>query len=1062
MEISASCFGKRIEVGVTRSAVRVRTLGCGLALSLVLVSNLVPASADPVESAGGLAGAQVDCVSEAETVDEAAEVSVACDQETLVAAELTEWSTSYVTASGDLQVDYTATAVRQDSDGDGQWGAVDVAVSDVPTTDVVDGVPAGMHAVTGGVEPIWLNPGGEEGASLPLAVMGGSSERVTMYSQSLPVTGPVTIEDERVSYDLGGGVTMVVTVNAEGSMVTPVVRVEDEAALEYLRNDLLSAGAVAPTALRLSFPLDVSVGLRVAPTEVGFQVRDADGQAVFESGPVQMWDSSADVLNWDKVGPGGGDTAMARAASGDAETGGAPAGEGVAADRLAAPVVGDAVHLMDVSVADDVVTVAPDPQVLADPELEYPLHLDPSIGSSAPARWATVRSRWASSTYWKPSGSQAVGFCDVSRAAECGGDTTDRLFWHFRLLRQGSDGVYLEDLKGSDIKDATFSVYGAHSWDCSARDVDVYGTYELVETVSWNDQPGWRSLQDTQAVSHKADCDNRRYIKFDVTTRVQTAANADVSNISLGMRAGSESSMTWWKRYDSSTAKLSIIFDRPPLPPTSSYTNITGADVPKTTCPTSYAARVIVDTARPILRARGTEPDGTSQVRLRFRVLEHSSGAAIWYSTWTTAASASTSGQRTVTESLQSSKAYRWQVQVSSTDSVTGKALTTEWGDSPTCYFGVDTTYPNPPTVTSSNYPSRQVAGAVGTAIKLSFGANGSSDVEKFEYAYNNTSYKPVAASNGAASVTIPVTRAGLNYVLVRSRDRVNLVSDVTRYEFYVGFPFADGHWQFNDTGWQNGGLTSAANTVAGAKTGPLTLSGGVTWEPSRSPGYGDPVVPNGALHFPATGTGVARAAAAAVDGSESFTVTAVLNADDVSHSSAAVSQEPTPGATTADGNVYSSFHLGLSASADCPTEDVAPCWAFWHVLSEDDGPDNAIARSVIPAVAGQWVRVVGVYRFQDGAKAGDGKNSTLQVFACSLDAWPEDPQASTQVKIADTDPDWKPWTAAGPLRLGSGIDHNGNPKWPFEGAIDEVRVYKGQVIDAADMTRLCSEAPIS
>ncbi|WP_188525518.1 hypothetical protein [Isoptericola cucumis] len=432
MQISASCSGKRIGDRVARG-VWSRAIGGGLAFSLVVTLVAVPASADVVQDADDPPAGAVECMPEVETIDEAVQVAVACGEDILAADESTEWSTSYATASGDLQVDYTATAVRQDSDGDGQWAPVDVTVSDAPTTEAVDGVPAGMLEVSGGVEPIWLNPGGAGGADLPLAIMGDSDERVAMYSQSLPITGPVTVEDERVSYDLGGGVTMVVTVNAEGSMVTPVVRVGDEAALAHLHEELLVGEGGAPAALSLSFPLEVSAGLQVAQTAVGFAVRDSAGEVAFESGPVLMWDS-AGALDWDDVGTADGAPSTARkTVSTDESGGGDPSGAAAEGDRLAAPATGDGVHPMDVAVNGDVVVVSPDPQVLADPALEFPLHLDPSIGSGTPGRWATVRSRWPSNTYWKPSDAQAVGFCDVSRAPECGGDSKDRLFWHYRL-----------------------------------------------------------------------------------------------------------------------------------------------------------------------------------------------------------------------------------------------------------------------------------------------------------------------------------------------------------------------------------------------------------------------------------------------------------------------------------------------------------------------------------------------------------------------------------------------------------------------------------------------------
>ena len=624
--------------------------------------------------------------------------------------------------------------------------------------------------------------------------------------------------------------------------------------------------------------------------------------------------------------------------------------------------------------------------------------------------------------------------------------------------------MWLKNLAGSEILDATFRVYGTHSWDCTARRVEVYGTDIFTSSVSWNNQPRWRSLQSALTVSHKSACDTRRWIEFDVTPRVRAAANADVSYLALGMRAGSETSMTWWKRYRAHDARLSIEFDRAPLPPTRAQSKMrASADAALQPC-NDYPNRYYLRSTRPVLRARGTEPDGTSQVQVRFRIQIPATDKTVWTSSWTTPTSSSTWGERRVpgAAGLKSGQTYRWQAKVRSKDGKTGHLATTAWSRSPWCHFTPDTEYPNPPQVSSSNYPHREVAGGLGTSAKFVFGVNGSTDVAKFEYSYNNQTFnKSVPSSSGRASLTVSVARPGLNYVVVRSRDRAGLISDTTRYEFYVGFPFAGAHWQFNDEGWATN-LPRASKNTEPADTGSLELTDSVAWGPGASadalfppsgvPGS-DPTsrVPDGALVFD-DATDVARAQGPAVDGTESFTVSAFLRADMVGSSAAAVSQEPLPNATTEDGHAWSSFHLGYSSSADCPTEGQTPCWSFWHVLSEDDGPTNAIARTPVPVIEGEWTHVVGIY---------DAVNKTVQAYACQGTARPyAGPQASKVSSFTDVEPGWKPWNAAGPLRLGSGV-RNGSPVWPFGGAVDEVRVYAGQIVDTAKLKDICTGADV-
>ncbi|WP_171247967.1 hypothetical protein [Isoptericola sediminis] len=193
--------------------------------------------------AAGLGGAdsssalvsEASCAAEAATDAAAASLAATCGYDVIITDALTEWATSYVRPDGAVVLETSARAVRQDSDGDGRWAPVAVEVLATPVAaGEVEGVPAGMLPVTGGVEPMWLNPGGDAGADLPLAMIGHPDERVSMHSESLPVTADAALSDDRVSYDFGDGVSLTVDVNTDGTIVTPVVRVEDRAALDHL------------------------------------------------------------------------------------------------------------------------------------------------------------------------------------------------------------------------------------------------------------------------------------------------------------------------------------------------------------------------------------------------------------------------------------------------------------------------------------------------------------------------------------------------------------------------------------------------------------------------------------------------------------------------------------------------------------------------------------------------------------------------------------------------------------------------------------------------------------
>jgi hypothetical protein len=1021
-----------------------------------------------------------DCPEQVESIDEAVTAAVDCGDETRVGETMSEFATGFATATGNVRMEYSTAAVRQDGDGDGVWAPVDVQVQTEPEA---DGELAGMIPVTGGVEPVWLNPGGAAGADLPLVVLGAPDEQVSMFSASLPPSeasaGVVDDDGRRVTYSFGQGVDLIVSVNADGTTATPVVRVADRAALDHLAQDLLGG---SPD-LALKFPLRTAESLQVgaAGTGPGFEITGPDGETIWESGPPLMWDS-AGPTNWDQVGEG--DAAPAGASSFAAESGPAIDGDEV---RLENPVAGDAVAVMDVAVAETSdggsVTVTPDAEMLADPDVSMPLLLDPKIGAPDPAGWAMVQnnSAWNDTPSWKFSGSEGVGLCDPNAHTDCTRRNVQRLLWRFSGLRQGSDGVWLGNLKGSEIIRAEFAVNGTHSFDCNARSVDVYGVGTYVGSGTVWDNVDWNAKQDRWTGTHRDGCSGRTTrAEFNVTARVRTAANAGDSWIAVGMRAAEEGSMNWWKRYNGSSGTLSILYDRPPLPPTKDQTEIVpGAGASPVKC-ADWANRVQVRDATPQLKARGREPDGTSAVKIRFRVQSQETKASIWYSGWSAAAGATTWRSATVPGSvgLESGKTYRWQVQVTSTDPVSDHRATTAWSDSPLCFFTVDTTYPNPPKVTSSNYPERQVAGGVGTSIAVTFAANGSRDVARYWYSLNSQTFvnrRTPTSVGGSVTFGIPISRPGLNYVAVYSEDDAGLVSDATIYEFYVGFAFTTGHWQFNDDGWADGAIAGTSlNRENTSTAGDLTATGGATWTHGAEPqglwppdpsGQAAGRVPDGAWLFnpdPTTRDDVAVSVEPVVNGTESFTVSAFLRADDVAASGAAVTQVPEP-VETVEGDYRSTFHLGFSTSQACPTDadpanegNVAPCWAFWRVRDNEPNSDNVISRTPVPAVAGQWTHVVGVY---------DAADESLQAWACPMFAFPAERPQSGALEKFETDDDgdgvisadesWDEWNVAGHLRLGSGMK-NGSPIWPFHGAVDEVRVAAGHIYDQDTLQLIC------
>lgn len=143
---------------------------------------------------------------------------------------------------------------------------------------------------------------------------------------------------------------------------------------------------------------------------------------------------------------------------------------------------------------------------------------------------------------------------------------------------------------------------------------------------------------------------------------------------------------------------------------------------------------------------------------------------------------------------------YGWAARVSDgTD-------TSAWSRS--CYFTRDATPPAaPPGAESANYPEG-VLSPGGRAPTFTFSANGVEDVAAYQYSFDilgthgveigqygapvwtdpfeTAQFVRPAAIGGSATVTVPVPRAGLAHLSVRSYDHAYNASSVRVYEFFV------------------------------------------------------------------------------------------------------------------------------------------------------------------------------------------------------------------------------------------------------------------------------------
>ncbi|MEU4385346.1 RHS repeat-associated core domain-containing protein [Promicromonospora sp. NPDC023805] len=605
----------------------VATVASGLVFALV---------AQPALAVGPHTG--VECQPTATEQDAALELAESCGMDVEITTARSPWSTFTATEEGKVSQEVTAVATRTSVSG--AWGPVSNRVTDADPTD-------GMLAVTAPVYPITLSDGT---AGRPLATINKDGHTLT-YDSPFDLTEPV-VDGDTVTYPgvAGKGADLVVTINSDGTGISTALRLADRAAA--LRADKkIGLG-------ELTFPVTTSAGLTVTQNAAGgFDVVDAFGEDVFRAPEPKMWDSSASgapdesaagsglfssgatqrgtkasagptpAARWDQVSGEDADDPAARATAplhGDEQvsmpvdlvpakarhttgalTSGTPADAGTGAGALSgasAPgtdltgglsVGGESLGGFGSAGATEPSTVGvrirPDRDfLLSDPDTVFPALIDPTV-TSAGNEWLMVHEGTQDATSgYMFEGNQGLGLCDVAVAASCLEKVRFRLGWQFA----GLDHLGL--LEPAAITSATFSVYGDHSWDCTARTVRLYGTKPIDAASNWDNwgAPPFGTELSRVTVAHKEACDNAGWVDFDATTGAKNLAATDTGTLSLGLVALNETDMTQgWKRYRHD-AKLTVEYEPPAV-----SANAEGADLAARTKNLDPAERAADDAA---------------------------------------------------------------------------------------------------------------------------------------------------------------------------------------------------------------------------------------------------------------------------------------------------------------------------------------------------------------------------------------------------------------------------------------------------------------------------------
>ncbi|MCZ9347846.1 FG-GAP-like repeat-containing protein, partial [Streptomyces sp. TRM76130] len=343
------------------------------------------------------------------------------------------------------------------------------------------------------------------------------------------------------------------------------------------------------------------------------------------------------------------------------------------------------------------------------------------------------------------------------------------------------------------VSSATLSLRETYSWSCSSREMQVWTTGSISSGTTWNNQPDWKTKIGTKSFAHgyNSSCPDA-YVEYGATSATQDAVDSGAQTMTIGLRATTEDSAYSWKKFRAegdSAPKLEIVYNRKPATP-SSVTQSPGGSCDYTTPYVHIGKRDVV------LSAKSSDADDTS-TRQDLRYLD--------FELWRTGygddkildknATVTSTGTASVTVSkAQFTNGYQYSWRVRAIDSSGAASVYYPTKDPKVCRFVFDSSVPNEPLVTSSDYPAADEDGSVWSDVK--FGTSGTftlapdedTDVTRFDWSFNTTRYDNSKTVTAGASAVLSLSppSAGPNVLYVRAVDSAGNPSPGTKYLFYV------------------------------------------------------------------------------------------------------------------------------------------------------------------------------------------------------------------------------------------------------------------------------------
>ncbi|WP_410669537.1 LamG-like jellyroll fold domain-containing protein [Amycolatopsis sp. cmx-4-68] len=710
---------------------------------------------------------------------------------------------------------------------------------------------------------------------------------------------------------------------------------------------------------KLNFGVPVRNGTVTKDADGALHVRDARGQEKFTAPAPWMWDSSG-------VEP----------SVQDFTRGPAPGGH-----RAAVGVDLDGAKL----------TLTPDQKLLTAAATVYPVYVDPTWHDNYCTacgrnhylvQYACGSGKSAGDAVWDSDDNLRAGFVNDG-SARCNGSTlvTARSFVELNL----------GGLAGKTIYGAQLNLSLTNPGKCNGNN-DVVWAGGISPGLRFGSGPAW-----WQTVATVSGCPAN--VSFNITDTIGTAVGNGSPTWTFGIVSPSENDPVTWKRY-SPQVGFSVTYNSPPNQPknlaifngTQSYPCVQGASRP-VLGPTSTGY---------VTRANVSDPDG-SALDARFHIYQGlvSQGGYSWdgreFGSDNILSDANQANRNAVTtlptDEMNAAGFYSWDVH-----SFDGKE--TSWAVP--CEVEVELTPPAAPGVASQTYPAGAYGGGPGRPGDFTFTPAGSgAPVDHYVWRLDNTAAPSCngteagtvqpQALNGLGTTAIAPGSSGPHVLSAWACNRAKTPSNRVDYAFTVkdaAAPVAS--WQFEGDGRSRvTGLRYAGAGVgnfAAGRLGQAAVLSGQAGDYFETP-------------------------ARIVDPAKSFSVSAWVNAADLTGQRAVLSQ---------DGDQTSGFALQYLSAGK---------WAFSLSSADVANPTVTSAVSSTAASTGAWTHLTGVY---------DATAHTAALYVGGV----------LQQTVSATAPN-----VSGPLVLG-GAKSGGVRTYLTKGAIDEA-VVVGRALSAAEVGTL-------